>query len=416
MVVLFVFRRDLRLQDNTALNEAIRYTRKHKDRLVLAFAFTPEQVQRNPYFNERAFLFMVDNLDRLNRLVNYQMSFFHDADFYQRIPGLRAVFFNEDYTPYARQRDQSIRSYCEKQGIHCGSYEDYTLHAIDRFKTKENTGYKVFGAFYKRASREPVRKSYTVRIDDVPIQLLGSARKKRSTKDHRALAFKSSLSRYDREFPHEDRTSRLGPYIKFGVISIRELFHKHRKNTEFIKQLYWREFYANVVFHYPHVLSKSADFKPVKRFVWNEDPSAFRRWCDGTTGVPIVDAGMRQLLQTGFMHNRLRMITASFLTKNLRIDWRKGERHFAKHLLDYDPASNNGGWQWVAGTGTDAAPYFRVMNPWTQARRYDPDAKFIHRYVPELRSMTPKEIHNEQNHRPMNHYTTREIVDYYKSL
>jgi deoxyribodipyrimidine photo-lyase len=415
MVVLFVFRRDLRLQDNTALNEAIRYTRKHKDRLVLAFAFTPEQVQRNPYFNERAFRFMVENLDRLNRSVKYQMSFFYDTDFYQRIPDLRAVFFNEDYTPYARQRDQSIRSYCEKQGIHCGSYEDYTLHAIDRFKTKENTGYKVFGAFYKRASKEPVRKSYTVRID-VPIHLLGSARKKSSTKDYRAIALKSSLSRYDREFPYEDRTSRLGPYIKFGVISIRELFHKHRKQKEFIKQLYWREFYANVAFHYPHVLSQSADLKPVNRFVWNKDPSAFRRWCDGTTGVPIVDAGMRQLLQTGFMHNRLRMITASFLTKNLRIDWRKGERHFAKHLLDYDPASNNGGWQWVAGTGTDAAPYFRVMNPWTQAQRYDPDAKFIQRHVPELRALTPKEIHNEQNHRPMDHYTTREIIEYHKSL
>lgn len=424
MVVLFIFRRDLRIIDNTALNQAILFSKRHNDPIVLAFVFTPEQTVNNPYFSERSFQFLNDSLDHLNQSVQFQMSFFKDPFFYKRIPDVRGIFFNNDYTPYARARDAEIVAYCRANRIVCGAYEDYTLHGLHEIVTQDGSGYKVFGAFYRKASSLKVRKPRTESLGLV--KQLGTSRKRTAKQDMRADALQRVKHKgYDRQFPHEDRTSRLGPYIKFGIVSVREVYSW--ANAEFRKQLYWRDFYANIAYHYPHVLQgmlpgkRNRDmFSKFASLRWIKNKRHFERWCQGTTGVPIVDAGMRQLRDTGFMHNRLRMITASFLVKNLRIDWRNGERYFATQLIDYDPSSNNGGWQWVAGTGADAAPYFRVFNPWTQAKRFDQDAHFIKRYVPELRNFTAEQIHNHQHvplpgyHAPMIAHDAPQIVQWYR--
>ncbi|MCU0370848.1 MAG: DNA photolyase family protein, partial [Bacteroidales bacterium] len=189
-----------------------------------------------------------------------------------------------------------------------------------------------------------------------------------------------------RDFPALPGTSRLGVHLRFGTISVRQLVQStSRLNEIFLNELIWREFYMMILWHFPHVVGQS--FKPIyDRIAWRNDENDFAAWCSGRTGYPIVDAGMRELDQTGFMHNRLRMITASFLTKHLLIDWRWGEAWFAKKLLDYELASNNGGWQWAAGTGCDAAPYFRVFNPEIQAARFDPDKNYIRTWVPEFGS------------------------------
>jgi len=396
MVVLFIFRRDLRVHDNVGLREAIRYAKQNNDKLLLSYVFTKEQTKNNKYYSEKAYRFMLNCLKNLKNDID--LTFFDNNDFYKQIPHLRGIMFNQDYTPYARKRDSEIERFCFKNKIHFKTFEDYTLHGLDDIKTNENKAYQVFGPFYKKAK--------TLQVPSVSKE---NPKERNSLRNKAFNLLKVQHYKRDRDFPSKDATSRIGPYIKFGVISIREVYATVRNNREFVKQLYWREFYANVAFHYPHVLAgmlpgkRSLEMYPkFRNLKWRNSTKDFQRWCKGMTGVPIVDAGMRQLNETGFMHNRLRMITASFLVKNLEIDWRWGERYFATKLIDYDPASNNGGWQWVAGTGTDASPYFRVFNPWTQTRRFDKDALFIKRYVPELRALSTKEIHNwDKNPNPV---------------
>ncbi len=199
-----------------------------------------------------------------------------------------------------------------------------------------------------------------------------------------------------RDFPFEHGTTRLSAYLKFGLCSIREIHEAVSKQLgilhPLIRQLYWRDFYIHIAFHFPHVFKRA--FKPrYERIQWSYDSSLFQMWCEGKTGFPIVDAGMRQLNTTGWMHNRVRMIVASFLTKDLHIDWRWGERYFAERLVDYDPSVNNGNWQWAASTGADAQPYFRIFNPWRQQKRYDKECKYIKKWIPELSKVKANIIH-----------------------
>lgn len=390
MVVLFIFRRDLRVHDNVGLREASRYAKQNNDKLLVSFVFTKDQTINNNYYSDKAFRFLLLCLENLKNDID--ITFFENNDFYKQIPDLRAIMFNRDYTPYARRRDADIERFCLKNNIHFKTFEDYTLHGIQDIKNQKRKPYQVFGPFYKKAKTLKVPK-------ENPKQERNPLRKQAFSLLKKNIDYKTF-----RDFPAKDATSRIGPYLKFGVVSVREVYHRMRNNREFVKQLYWREFYANVAYHFPHVLAgmlpgkKSLEMYPkFRNLSWRNNKQDFQRWCQGKTGVPIVDAGMRQLNKTGFMNNRLRMITASFLVKNLEIDWRWGERYFATKLIDYDPASNNGGWQWVAGTGTDASPYFRVFNPWTQAERFDKNATFIKKYVPELRSLSTKEIHNWEN-------------------
>ena len=191
-------------------------------------------------------------------------------------------------------------------------------------------------------------------------------------------------------------TSELSPYIKFGCISIREVYQAFKTKHDFIRQLFWRDFYANILYSFPHVLGSA--MKPnYNKLHWHNNSNLFKKWCNGETGYPVVDAGMRQLLQTGYMHNRARLIVSSFLVKTLLISWEKGEKYFAQHLVDYDPASNNGNWQWTAGSGADSQPYFRIFNPWEQTKNYDSNCEYIKQWIPELKDVPNKDILNWEN-------------------
>ena len=426
--VLFIFRRDLRIKDNRGLALAVQQCKGHKDRkLVLAFVFSKDQIDQSPYYSEPAFRFMLECLEELDGKVDGKLAFFDDEDFYQSLDGIDTIVYNADYTPYAEHRDRRIREYCEsKEGLECVEVEDYTLHPIDAVKTKEGEAYQVFGYFHKAARRvERLESTEQKLARSRLLDGLGDKRllKKRleAVSSHagssalltggraRALKRLKSVTKpfgaaYDeaRDFPEREHTTMLSPYIKFGCVSVREVrdaFERIGAN-DLVKQLYWREFYANVAHHYPHVLGGMVGernlemYEKFRGMAWNENEKEFVRWCEGNTGVPLVDAGMRQLNTTGYMHNRVRMVTASFLVKNLGIDWRWGERYFATKLVDYDPASNNGGWQWVAGTGTDAAPYFRVFNPFSQAERFDKECEYVLKHVEELRDVDVEDILN----------------------
>jgi len=233
----------------------------------------------------------------------------------------------------------------------------------------------------------------------------------------RVLRRLSHYKYYEREknLPARNGTTELSAHIKFGTVSIREVYHAVKKKLgeehSLIRQLYWRDFFTQIAFHYPHVFGH-AFHQEYDRIKWKRNNKGFKAWCEGRTGFPIVDAGMRQLNKTGFMHNRVRMIVASFLTKDLHVDWRRGERYFAKNLVDYDPSVNNGNWQWCASTGCDAQPWFRIFNPWIQQRKFDSECEYVKRWVPEVEQLAPSTIHNLEHSRQAEHYVA--IVDHRK--
>ncbi|MEM5878630.1 MAG: deoxyribodipyrimidine photo-lyase, partial [Candidatus Aenigmatarchaeota archaeon] len=221
----------------------------------------------------------------------------------------------------------------------------------------------------------------------------------------------------NRNYPFLNSTTNLSPHNKFGTLSIREIYHEFKKtgDIQLVNELYWRDFFIHIGYHFPHVFKQSFKEK-YRKIIWFWDQKKFKLWCDGKTGFPIVDAGMRELNETGFMHNRVRMITASFLVKILGMDWKKGERYFASKLVDYDPSVNNGNWQWIASTGCDSQPFFRIFNPWIQQKKYDPDCIYIKKWVPELGKYAPKEIHNIEKINLNDKIYPNPIVDYKQSV
>lgn len=432
-IVLFIFRRDLRVIDNLGLNKAIEYCKTNNCKLMLCFTFTSKQVKDNKYFSEKGFQFMVNSLDELNKSVKGNLSFFEGEDFYKLIP-VKAIFFNKDYTPYAVRRDRAIVQYCSENDIECITCEDYTLHGIEKVKTLNDKPYQMLTPFYKKALTFTVSKPLTMNMDDVKMIKKGTIDLDKYDKgvdvgggrervlDKLEMIKNGTFDDYKKNRDYvgmENSTTMMSAYLKFGCCSIRELYHliknTHNKDHELIRQLYAKEFYANVAYHFPKVLGKMIGKKNDNmndtNVKWKYDKKQFDKWMNGETGFPLVDAGMRQMNKTGFMHNRLRMITASFLIKDLHIDWRKGEQYFAKQLIDYDPASNNGGWQWVAGTGTDSTPYFRIFNPWTQIKRFDKECKYIKQWIPELNDVKNNDIMNW--YKTYNKYPN---IDYYKPI
>ena len=336
-------------------------------------------------------IFYGDNVEIIKKLNN--------------IYNFKAIYFNKDYTPYAQRRDKLIKKWCMDNSVECKTFEDYTIHPIQSVKTDKNEPYKIFTPFYNKACTLPRitnNKDKLVKFIDKLIPGKDQLKTKeilsyythneklivKGTRENgeEILSSIGAFKTYDktRNTP-STYTTLLGPYIKFGIVSIREVF-EHFKNTNktLLKELYWREFYANV--YYNRLDQNKLQFE------WNTNYEVFKSWCEGKTGFPIVDAGMRQLNTIGWMHNRLRMITASFLVKNLHIHWKKGEKYFATQLVDYDPASNNGGWQWCAGTGADAPPLFRVFNPWLQTKRFDPQCVYIKTWVHELKDVSFQDI------------------------
>jgi len=417
---LFIFRRDLRLKDNTGLTNALR----DSGEVIPGFIFDPRQTGRHPYRSDNALQFLAASLAELDRDLRSRGShlFLFQGEAEKvvsaliRTERLDAVYVNRDYTPFSRRRDKAIEDACGEMNVAFVSCGDSLLNEPEAVAKAGGTPYTVFTPFF-RASRTlavrlpqvnafanyRARKIATEAGDAVYARILPRRNDRLFRTGGRAealrlLAKMGRLGDYEktRDLPAVDGTTGLSPHNKFGTISIREFHQAVRKSLgpghPLLRQLYWRDFFTHVAVHFDRVFGRP--FRPeYERLIWNDDPRRFRRWQEGTTGFPIVDAGMRQLNSTGFMHNRVRMVCASFLIKDLRIDWREGERYFATKLEDYDPCVNNGNWQWVASTGCDAAPYFRVFNPWLQQKRYDPEAVYIKRWVPELEKTAPDLVH-----------------------
>lgn len=350
------------------------------------------------------------------------------------------VFFNKEYPLNEKQRDQHTSLLLEKNGIHTCSYDGDIVLPPDSVTTLKGDVYKVFTPFSKQWHKQageqalallpaPRKKSKACTSSDAIAELWPINNNYRNDLwpvDTTSIKAKltrfcvHAVSRYKetRDIPSINGTSTLSPYLCAGMISVRQCIASVREHCEewrsnqWVTELIWREFYRHLINHYPH-LSRSENFIATKAPIpWENDGALFQAWCEGRTGFPIVDAAMKQLVRTGWMHNRLRMITAAFLTKLLLIDWRQGEQFFMQHLLDGDYASNNGGWQWAASTGADAAPYFRIFNPLRQSERFDKEGKFIKKLLPELEPLDAKSIHNPSSLQRQQCGYPEPIIDY----
>ncbi|MGZ5076618.1 MAG: cryptochrome/photolyase family protein, partial [Methylobacter sp.] len=303
-----------------------------------------------------------------------------------------------------------LAAVCRQLGIALHMLPDSLLNEPEQAVKADQTPYKVFTAFYNNARQFPVAlprvldkpgflavdSEFTIdRLDLPPVEYTIKGGRQRALEILDKLGDLADYQ-HNRDFPALQATSMLSAHLKFGTCSVREVFYAvtERLGSEhpLLRQLYWRDFFTHIAYHFPAVFGH-AFLEKFDTLQWDNNSDHFQAWCDGKTGFPIVDAGMRELNATGFMHNRVRMITASFLVKDLHIDWRWGERYFARQLVDYDPCVNNGNWQWAASTGCDAQPYFRIFNPWLQQLKFDPDCRYIYRWLPELQAFPPKIIH-----------------------
>lgn len=418
-LTLHVFRRDLRLYDNIALIEAL----KISESVIPCFIFDKRQIEDNDYKSDNCIQFMVRSLQELDNELkkkNSKLYLFYGiaeevvAQLLTQL-NIKAVFINRDYTPFSRERDKKIEKICRDFNIDFQSYADALLHEPEEIVKPNHQPYTVFTHFFKKALelhvQAPQNKSYgnyyqkPILLEDKHLltRLLQKNNPNIFVKGGRVEALSllkkvKNLGNYQdiRNTPSIHGTTQLSAHNKFGTLSIREFYstivENFGKGHALINELHWRDFFTHIAFHYPHVFGEAFHSK-YKDIDWSLNQRHFRAWCEGETGFPIVDAGMRELNTTGYMHNRVRMIVASFLTKDLHIDWRLGEKYFAQKLVDYDPAVNNGNWQWVASTGCDAQPYFRIFNPWLQQQKFDPDCLYIKRWVPELAIISPKTIH-----------------------
>lgn len=418
---LFIFRRDLRLIDNTALNNAL----AQSESIIPCFIFDPQQIgNNNPYKSNNAIQFMLKSLHDIEKNLNKKKAtlyYFHgkpETIVKKLIKecSLDAVFVNADYTPFSIQRDKVIEDICKEYALAFESYHDALLNAPHEVTKTDGSYYSVFSAFYKKASLITVSNSQELSKGNWFTESIKIAEKKnifdtilskknKSIASHggtqEALKILKNLNllknyKNTRDYPSIP-TSHLSAHLKFGTVSIRQVYYAIKEQLGsfhlLLKQLYWRDFFTHIALHAPHVFG-NAYHKKFNNLEWNNDTVLFKLWCKGTTGFPIVDAGMREMNTTGFMHNRVRMIVASFLVKDLHINWLWGEQYFAQQLVDYDPAVNNGNWQWCASTGCDAQPYFRIFNPWLQQKKFDPECIYIKKWMPELRSFDNKVIHN----------------------
>jgi len=413
----FVFRRDLRLYDNTGLMLA----GEECNEVIPIFFLDPRQVEDNPYLSPRALEFMLQSLENLDEELQDLGSRLHVV---KAIPEaligkiqVEAVYLNYDYTPFSRARDEGMKEALRAKGKKLISSEDLLLTGRDFFEREGP--FTVFTHFYRRAKALKVREPK----DELPrnlgvmeslpgVEVLkGLRRQEILFKGGRKEALKileraKSINYEQRDHPYLDQTTHLSPYIKFGVLSIREVFH-NLDREDLRRQLYWRDFYTLLAHYNPQVFR--GPFKREYYCVrWENDPVKLEAWKEGRTGYPIVDAGMRELKSTGYINGRVRLLVSSFLVKILHVDWRIGERYFATQLVDYDPSVNNGNWQWVASTGVDYM--FRVFNPWLQQRKFDPEAKYVKKWVEELREQRPEIIHEIYNHEVKGY--PRPIVDY----
>jgi deoxyribodipyrimidine photo-lyase len=426
-LALHWFRRDLRLDDNTALHAA---SRAHPQ--VLPVYILSRWTQNHAWTGPLRQQFLCDCLQSLDqglRQIGSKLCI-RQGDAVEELEKLldqtqaSAIYANRDPDPFGQLTEKRLLELARKRGVTLHLFKDVALHERDEVLTGAGTPFRVFTPYSRAWSKLPkpapvgsISRLQTPEIPSLPLPTLATwelpptSAQLPKAGEHAALSrlshfLDTALFRYaeQRDLPGLKGTSRLSQDLRFGLISIRTVYREvekrllqitveQRRSAQiFLNELCWREFYFQVLWHSPHVLEHEFA-EPFRGLPWEHRPDAFQAWCAGQTGFPIVDAGMRQLQQTGFMHNRVRMIVAMFLTKDLHLDWRQGEQWFMQHLLDAEIASNNGGWQWSAGTGTDAAPYFRIQNPWTQSLRFDADGTYIRTWVPELANIPAAKLH-----------------------
>lgn len=421
---IYIFRRDYRIYDNTALIKSL----EESEEVIPIFILNPKQVTlENEFYNKHSIQFLFESLKDLNSQLQEQGSKLHLfygkqleilKDLVEK-HDIEAIYQNKDYTPFARKRDQSIKELCKELEIDCNMYHDYLLNPPKEVLKEDGEPYGVFTPYWKRASmhnvespKENNHQNYSsIPCEDFSIldEILPEKSSKLLVNGGRKEALKiidelEYLTKYPdhKDFPSLHGTSRLSAHLKFGTISCRELYYllgEKIHNPEHVRrQLHWRDFWTYITYHNPKVF-KTTYIEKYSDVKWHDikeekTKKSWIAWCEGKTGFPIVDAGMRELNATGFMHNRVRMIVASFLTKDLHISYKEGEKYFGQQLTDYDPALNNGNWQWAASTGCDGQPYFRIFNPWRQQERFDPNCEYIKQWVPELNDLTSKQIHN----------------------
>ena len=401
-VNIFWFRRDLRLEDNAGLYQAL----KTNDPVQPIFVFDRLILDGLPDKTDRRVQFIHQCLQALQvqlQQAGASLEVFHgfpELVFKQLLEkyNIRNVYANHDYEPYARQRDSDVKKLLQTSGADLITCKDQVIFDKDEVVNGQGKPYTIFTPYSKRWKMmltqlslrpHPCKGLYGhfFQQSTLPIPSLESLGFRTVVQSFPSLLpDRQIIAQYGqrRDFPALDATSHLGVHLRFGTISIRDLCKQaHVLNEVFLNELIWREFFQMIIWQFPRVGQGKA-FKPAyDRIPWRRDEADFDKWSNGQTGYPIVDAGMRQLNETGYMHNRVRMIVASFLSKHLLIDWRWGEDYFATKLLDYDLAANNGGWQWAAGSGCDAAPYFRIFNPHLQTKRFDPGFQYIRCWVPE---------------------------------
>ena len=439
-------RRDLRLHDHHALSAAL-----NEGQTTLVFVFDTHILNKLNDRSDRRITFIYQSLLELERnlaktgsslIITY-------GDPEEEIPklaeklGVSAVYCNRDYEPYAKNRDGLVAKALKKKNIDFLQFKDSVFFEGSEIMTGSGTPYKVFTPYknnwiHKLESQQRSVPEYKTDLkklrkfsnpesilekdwlkeigfkENSPLLPGGTTHAKKLLTE-----FLERISEYKeaRNFPAQPGTSSLSVYIRFGNISVRDMIRaalsvKSEGASTWLSEIIWRDFYQMVLDQFPHVTKGS--FKPqYDKIKYPGTEALFKRWCEGQTGFPIVDAAMRCLNETGMMHNRLRMVVASFLIKILLVDWREGEKYFADHLLDFDLASNNGGWQWSSSSGCDAQPYFRIFNPYSQSTKFDPDGEFIRKWCPELESLTNKEIHRPENvpgyPKPIVHYEMQRL-------
>ncbi len=439
------FRSDLRTRDNTALRAAA----LGSDRLACVFVFDPRLLEAA---GAPRVHFLADCVARLARDLERRGSrlLVRHGDPVREIARLACevraerVTWNRDYSPFARERDAAVTRALHDAGIAVETCKDRVVFEPDEIRTRAGRPYSVYTPYRRswwehfraappkilagprlpplpaRARRVESTPNLEIEVDDTRVPTGGSGAARRRL--DRFLASAVVDYAWQRELPAVAGTSRLSPHLRFGTISVRECLDRAlaaaRADRRLVPgvakwtdELVWREFYHAILADHPRVLRGA--FRPaLDRIEWEDDEAGLRAWCEGRTGYPFVDAGMRELLESGFMHNRVRMVVASFLCKDLLIDWRHGERFFMQHLVDGDPANNNGGWQWAASTGSDAQPYFRIFNPVSQGERFDPEGGYVRRWLPELRRLPGARVHRPWDHPAESRGYPARIVDH----
>jgi deoxyribodipyrimidine photo-lyase len=412
------FRCDLRLSDNVALSAAV----AEADAVIPIFIFDPAILKAKETGAPQV-AYMIATLASLEKnieaaggeLIFRQGAVEEEMREVLRQTGAGALYFNRDYEPHARRRDAAVEKLARSLNVEVRHYKDGVIHEAEELLKADGTPYSMFTPYSRLWRTKPipgvlpaVKFRSTTKLKKTSSIPLPTARQlgfstdislppagERAARDQLRHFASDGIQGYKsgRDFPARDATSRLSPHLRMGTLSPRTVLAAVEKKARdhsasraetdvFVNELIWRDFYRQILWHFPHVAHSS--FKPqYNDLKWENDERLFNAWCEGRTGFPIVDAGMRQLNTTGWMHNRVRMIVAMFLTKDLLVSWQWGERYFMQRLFDADLASNNGGWQWSAGTGTDAQPYFRIFNPISQAEKFDPEGLYIHQYVPE---------------------------------